>query len=327
MRYRTLGQTGLGVSEVGIGAFPLSGEWTRADGSVQRWSGVTDAESIALIHRAEELGVNLIDTAEGYGNGHSEEVVGAALHGARRAKWIVATKVQPNRGQDRDTPDPAAAKERIVSACEESLRRLGMETIDLYQLHAIPHAWASGPVMEALAELRAAGKVRWYGVSTNNRTAIDALREHGPVHVLQIGYNLLERAADELLHWSRQEEIGTLIRVPLAKGWLTGKYFDPSVTLPEEDVRYERFTRPEARAEMRKLPQLAFLGEGRGRTMVQAALRFVLDHPGVSCVIAGAKTRAQIHENTAASGIPPLAADELRRALAIAETIRTPGWT
>ena len=326
MRYRDFGNTGLRVSEIGIGAFPLSGAWKRADGSTQSWSGATDDESVALIHRAEELGVNVIDSAEGYGNGHSEEVVGAALRGARRDKWIVATKVQPNAGLDRDQPDPQAARKRVLDACEGSLKRLGMETIDVYQLHAIPHPWAMEPVMQALEELRQAGKVRFYGVSTNDRAAVEALMQHGPIHLLQIGYNLLERQASELLHWSKEQGMGTLIRVPLAKGWLTGKYFDPQVTLPEEDVRYERFSDPRSQEAMRQLPQLAFLGEKPGRTMVQAALRFTLDHPGTSCVIAGAKTRQQIHENTATAGIPPLGEDETARAVEIAAGIWTPGW-
>src|SRR5436190_6615812 len=127
MKYRTLGQTGLRVSEIAIGAFPLSGRWTNADGSVQAWSGGSDEESVALIHRAEEVGINLIDTAEGYGNGHSEEVVGRALAGARRDRWVIATKVQPNAGLDRGTPDPARARARIMEAAEDSLRRLGTD--------------------------------------------------------------------------------------------------------------------------------------------------------------------------------------------------------
>ncbi len=101
--------TGLKVSEMGLGAFPIAGLWQRGDGSRFGWTGTDDGESIALIHRAEELGVNLIDTAEGYGDGHSEEVTGSALRG-RRERWIVATKVQPNQGIDREQPDEAAVR-------------------------------------------------------------------------------------------------------------------------------------------------------------------------------------------------------------------------
>jgi len=211
MRYREFGATGLKVSEIGIGAYPISGLQTRPDGSKTGWTGVEDRESVALIHRAEELGVNLIDSAEGYGAGHSESVVGEALQGARRQKWIVATKVQPNQGLDKEKADEAAAKRRILEACEASLKRLRMEAIDLYQLHAIPHAWASETVMGALAQLKQEGKVRFYGISTNDQAAIERLRSFGPVEVLQIGYNLLERSADALLTWAQRERTEAIL--------------------------------------------------------------------------------------------------------------------
>jgi len=326
MHYRTLGQTGLQVSEVGLGAMPFGGMVTQADGTQFGWSGTDDQELIALVHRSEACGVNLLDTAEAYGNGHGEAVVGEALQG-RRDKWIIATKVRPNQGIDADTPDEAAVRQRITEACEQSLHRLQTDYIDLYQLHAIPYPWAMPVAMETLAHLRAAGKIRWYGISTNNREAIDQLRAYGPLHVLQIGFNLLERQAEALLHWARAEQIGTLIRVPLAKGMLTGKYSGPqAVAMPPGDHRYERFQRPGTVDGLQKLPQLGFL-QTPTRSMVQAALRFVLDHPGVSSVIAGAKTRQQIEENIAASALPALAPDERASALAIAETIGTPGWS
>jgi aryl-alcohol dehydrogenase-like predicted oxidoreductase len=181
--------------------------------------------------------------------------------------------------------------------------------------------------MATLAHLRRAGKIRWYGISTNNREAIDQLRTYGPLHVLQIGYNMLERQADALLHWAHAEQIGTLIRVPLAKGMLTGKYSGALArAMPPGDHRYERFQRPITRDGLQKLPQLGFL-QTPSRSMVQAALRFVLDHPGVSSVIAGAKSRQQIEENIGASTMPALTPDERAKAMAIADTIGTPGWS
>jgi myo-inositol catabolism protein IolS len=325
MQYRSLGQTGLRVSAVGLGAYPISGMQQRQDGTRTGWTGTDDHESIALLHRGEELGVNLVDSAEMYGEGHSETLIGAALKG-RRDKWIIATKVRPNQGIDPAAHDAAAVQRWITTACEQSLKRLQTDAIDLYQLHQIPYAWAMPMVMETLARLQTAGKVRWYGISTNDRTAIDNLRAFGPIHVLQIGYNLLERSADELLHWAKEEQIGTLIRVPLAKGMLTGKYFGAgAATLAAEDLRYTRFQRPESVDALQKLPQLSFLQTPQ-RTMTQAALRFVLDHPGVSCVIAGAKNRHQLEENAAAADMPALSAAEVARALPIADTIQTPGW-
>jgi aryl-alcohol dehydrogenase-like predicted oxidoreductase len=157
MRYRTLGQTGLQVSEVGLGAMPFGGMVTQADGTQFGWSGTDDQELIGLVHRSEELGVNLLDTAEAYGNGHGEAVVGEALQG-RRDKWIIATKVRPNQGIDADTPDEAAVRKRITEACEGSLQRLRTSYIDIYQLHAIPYSWAMATAMDTLAHLRQAGK-------------------------------------------------------------------------------------------------------------------------------------------------------------------------
>ena len=325
MHYRPLGQTVLQVSEVGLGAMPLGGMVTQADGTQFGWSGTEDRESIALIHRSEEFGINLLDTAAAYGNGHGEAVVGEALEG-RRDKWVVATKVNPNHGLAADTEDTRAARTRLTEACAQSLHRLRTDYIDIYQLHAIPYPWAMPAVMETLAQLQAAGQIRWYGISTNNREAIDRLRTYGPLHVLQIGYNMLERQAEDLLHWARSENIGTLIRVPLAKGMLTGKYSGPqAVAMPPGDHRYERFQRPVTVDGLQKLPQLGFL-QTPTRSLVQAALRFVLDHPGVSSVIAGAKNRQQIAENTAATDLPALSPEERARALSIADTIGTPDW-
>lgn len=326
MHYRTLGQTGLQVSEVGLGAMPFGGMVTQADGTRFGWTGTEDQELIALVHRAQEMGVNLLDTAEAYGNGHGESVVGEALQG-RRDHWIIATKVRPNQGIDEATPNETAVRQRLTAACEQSLQRLRTDYIDVYQLHAIPYAWAMPIVMDSLARLQQAGKIRWYGISTNNREAIDQLRTYGPLHVLQIGYNMLECQADSLLHWARAENIGTLIRVPLAKGMLTGKYSGPeAVAMPPGDHRYDRFHLAVTMDGLQKLPQLGFL-QTPNRSMVQAAIRFVLDHPGVSSVIAGAKTRQQIAENTSTSMLPALTLIERERALAIAATIGTPGWS
>ena len=325
MNYRKLGNTGLQVSEIGLGAYPISGMVHRSDGTDFGWTGTDDRESVDLIHRSEDLGINLIDTAEVYGDGHSEVLIGKALAG-RRDNWVIATKVQPNRGIDPDASDEQAVRRRIIDACEASLRRMQIEAIDVYQLHAVPYPWAMPMVMETLAQLRAEGKVKWYGISTNDRDAIDQLRIFGPLHVLQVGYNLLERSADALLHWAKDEGIGTLIRVPLAKGMLSGKYFgDNAVSLSDNDLRFERFNRPETVDGLSRLPQLSFLATPE-RSMVQASLRFVLDHPGVSCVIAGAKNRRQIEENATASDLPALSETELTKALPIADTIQTPGW-
>ena len=323
MRYRQLGASGVRVSEVGIGAFPLSGYSTDAEGRRVGWSGASDAQAVALIHRAEELGINLVDSAESYGNGHSEAVVGSALRG-RRDKWLIATKVTTNLGLEAAMPNLAeAARRRIRSAAEGSLRRLACDYVDVYQLHALPLPGAESAVMEELMALKRRGLIRLIGVSSNEAAAIRRLAALGDVDVLQVGYNLVERQGSATLDYARDVGMGTLIRVPLAKGMLSGKYFT-NWELPAADVRHERFSRPDTAAAFRRLPELAFLA--RGRTMPQAALRFTLDHAGTSCVIAGAKTVAQIEENAAAAEVPALSAAELRRALPLVEGLTVPNW-
>ena len=323
MRYRVLGASGTRVSEIGIGAFPLSGYTEDADGRRTGWSGSSDAQAVALIHRAEELGINLIDSAESYGNGHSEEVVGRALRG-RRERWLIATKVTTNQGLSAGMADlEAAVRRRIHGAAEASLRRLGSDYIDVYQLHALPLAGAEATVMQALMELKQRGLVRLIGVSSNDVAAIRGLAALGDVDVLQVGYNLIERQGAATLDYARGAGMGTLIRVPLAKGMLSGKYFS-NWELPADDVRHERFSRADAEHAFRRLPELAFLAEGR--TMPQAALRFTLDHAGTSCVIAGAKTVAQIEENAAAADVPALSGAELQRAFPIVEGLSVPNW-
>ncbi|MDE0026803.1 MAG: aldo/keto reductase [Spirochaetaceae bacterium] len=323
MRYRQLGASGVRVSEVGIGAFPLSGYSTDAEGRRVGWSGASDAQAVALIHRAEELGINLVDSAESYGNGHSEAVVGSALRG-RRAKWLIATKVTTNLGLEAAMPNLAeAARRRIRSAAEGSLRRLACDYIDVYQLHALPLSGAESAVMEELMALKRRGLIRLIGVSNNEVAAIRRLAALSDVDVLQVGYNLVERQGADTLDYARGAGMGTLIRVPLAKGMLSGKYFT-NWELPADDVRHERFSRADTAAAFRRLPELAFLA--RGRTMPQAALRFTLDHAGTSCVIAGAKTVAQIEENAAAADVAPLTAAELRRALPLVDGLTVPNW-
>ena len=323
MRYRLLGASGTRVSEIGIGAFPLSGYTEDADGRRTGWSGSSDAQAVALIHRAEELGINLIDSAESYGNGHSEEVVGRALHG-RRDRWLIATKVSTNLGLSAGMADLAgAARRRIHAAAEASRRRLDSDVIDVYQLHALPVPGAEAAVMEALMELKRRGVVRLVGISSNDVAAIRRLAALGDVDVLQVGYNLIERQGAATLDYARDAGMGTLIRVPLAKGMLSGKYFT-NWEVPGDDVRHERFSQADTVRTFRRLPELAFLAEGR--TMPQAALRFTLDHPGTSCVIAGAKTVAQIEENAAAAEVPALSGAELQRALPIVEGLSVPNW-
>jgi aryl-alcohol dehydrogenase-like predicted oxidoreductase len=278
------------------------------------WTGTTDEESIATVHRAEEMGVNLLDTAEGYGQGHSEEVLGKALKDGRRDRFVIATKVRPIT----DDGNEDKARQRILEACEGSLRRLQTDHIDVYQLHAVPHEDTMPVVMDTLAELKAQGKIRWFGISINDTDAIRKLLALGDLATVQVSYNILSRSGEEALQLAKDENLGSLIRSPLSSGALSGKYFDAQ-DLDDADRRLERFSSEKSAAAFGKLSELLFLTEGGRRTMVQAALRFVLDTVGVTCVIPGAKSRQQLEDNAGAMDLRPLSEDERARAIEIAD--------
>jgi aryl-alcohol dehydrogenase-like predicted oxidoreductase len=311
MEYRIFGKTGLKVSTVGVGCWQMGGV---VDG--KGWPGTTDDESIATIHRAQDLGVNLLDTAPTYGDGHSEEVVGKALKG-RRDRFILATKARPIT----DDPDEDKARQCILDLIEGSLRRLQTDYIDVYQLHAVPHENTMPIVMETLADLKAQGKIRWYGISTNEVDAIRKLLTLGDLATVQVGYNILSRSGEEALRLAAAENLGALIRVPLASGALSGKYYNTVPKLEQEDKRLEQFTSDGMVARFKELPRLLFLTEDGKRSMVQAALRFILDTVGVTAVIPGTKDRNQLEESVGAAEVPPLTAEERAQAIAIADEV------
>lgn len=312
MEYRVLGKTGLKVSTVGVGCWQMGG----LAGADSGWTGTTDEESIATIHQAKEIGINLLDTAEGYGRGHSEEVIGRAVKGIRDA-FVIASKVRPIT----DEANEDKARQRILEACEGSLKRLQTDWIDVYQLHAVPHEATMPVVMATLAELKTQGKIRWFGISINDTDAIQKLLTLGDLATVQVGYNLLSRSGEAALKLAKEENLGALIRVPLASGALSGKYFNTRPSLDEKDRRQERFTSDKAVRSFERLSALQFLTTGGRRTMVQAALRFILDTDGVTSVIPGAKNRAQLADNAGAMDVPPLSVAERARAIEIADSV------
>jgi len=312
MEYRILGKTGLEVSTVGVGCWQMGG----LAGSDSGWTGTTDAESIATIHLAKEIGINLLDTAEGYGKGHSEELIGEATQGVRD-HFVIATKVRPITND----PNAEKAKQRIIDACEGSLKRLRTDRIDVYQLHAIPEESTMPIVMDTLAELKKQGKIRWFGISTDDATAIEKLLALGDLATVQARYNIRDHSGESALQLAQKENLGTFIRGPLDSGALSGKYFNIRPELDTKDRRLDRFTSDKAVRTFEKLSELLFLTEGTSRTMVQAALRFILDTEGVTAVIPGAKSRKQLEENAGAMSVPSLTPDERARALEIANSV------
>jgi aryl-alcohol dehydrogenase-like predicted oxidoreductase len=285
-----LGRSGLRVFPVGLGMWQAGGPAWGDD--------VKDELCVAAMVRARELGVNLIDTAEVYGGGHSEEVVGRALETMGREGVVVATKVAGSH----------LRYDHVIRACEGSLRRLGVDRIDLYQIHW-PDPWDQVPLretMKALETLLREGKIRAIGVSNFAVRDLEEARSHlstVDVAANQVQYSLLHREPEaEILPYCARERIAVLAWSPLAKGLLTGKY-GPGRPVPTDRVREgdSRF-RDDNLAEVAKLLRvLEGIGEARGKSIPQVALNWLLGHPGV-VPIPGAKRPEQAEENAGAAG-------------------------
>lgn len=311
MQWRKIGNTGVQVSIVGIGAWQMGGLDT-ADGVGHGWGDVDDQRSIRIIHRAEELGVNLIDSADIYGNGHSEQVIGRALQG-RRDRWVIATKgglvKDPHkRGQYFD-----GSPEHIREACQASLQRLRTDYIDFYQLHGMPEDKDVDDTMNELSKLRDEGKVRFYGISTGDPDHVRRLQTAGPVDIVQIAFSLLYRPEHTALTYCAEQGIGTFIRTPLSWGAAFGRYAtEQPPTFEFGDVRHEVDPQVLAAEHARGLT-FSFLWESTSRSPAQAALRFVLDQPGVTAVIPGTKKLEHLEDNVGAADVPWLTQEELQR--------------
>ena len=303
MEYRKLGNTGIEVSEIGFGAWAIGGD---------AWGPVEDAASIAAMERALDLGITFIDTADVYGDGHSEELVARVLKG-RRDRVVVSTK-GGLMGHHRDPQREAVydRPEKVREALENSLRRLGTDYVDVY----FDHIWwdkheETEAFIAALAQLKAEGKARAVGVSTDNFEYVKHFNRDGGLDVVQLEYSILNRKAErDILPYLQQHGIGAVVRGPLQKGLLTGK-FAPESTFPEGDVRHAWPNEPWFQDGLRKVERLRVL-EGEGQGLGQLALRFVLSHPAVSVAIPGGKTPEQVDANAAASVRPLLSAEELR---------------
>jgi len=309
MRTRRLGKTGLEVSEIGFGGWAVGGNtWGNSYGDTD------DADSRAAIRRALELGVTLFDTADVYGHGHSEALLGEVLSEWQGPPPVVVTKGGINFYRKDDTLEPDWTPLALAHAVQQSLARLRRETLDVFLLMNPPvQDLDRFRVWETLDALRRAGKIRFYGVSVAEpEDGVWLLKNRLPLDVLEVGYSLFyQGATTELLPLARRRKVGVLAREPLANGFLAGKY-GPDALFPEGDIRAA--LPPEYVAAMAETSaRLDFLRRNGARTAAQAALRFVLDDAVVSCVVAGAKTAAQVEENVGAADAPPVDAEERAR--------------
>lgn len=301
MRYRAFGKLGWKFSEIGFGAWAIGGDM---------WGQQDDTASILALHKALDLGVNFIDTAQGYGKGHSEELIGKVLKD-RKEKMFVATKVPPKPGHPWPPPEDANPDEifpasYIIEECEKSLKRLQRDYIDIYQFHTWATAFnVEGEWSEAMATLKQQGKIRAAGVSVPDKTpdnVIGALAL-GTIDSVQVIYNIFEQyPLCNLFPVAEKLGIGIIVRVPFDEGALTGKY-SASTQFQEGDVRRHYFRGKNLAAVVHRVEEIRKFKDQKHPTILLAeyALRFCLSHSAVHTVIPGTRSVHQAEMNVAAS--------------------------
>lgn len=294
MQYRTLGRTGVQVSSLVLGAMNFG--WL---------GGATRDEATAIVDVALEAGVNLIDTADMYGQGASEEVVGKAIAG-RRDDIVLATKASMPMGEERN--HRGGSRRWLVTALDDSLRRLGVDHVDLYQIHRWDPSVSDEETLSALTDLQRAGKIRYFGSSTFPAYRIVqaqwAAREHrlGRYVTEQPNYSILQRGIEShVLPVTQEYGLGVLVWSPLASGWLSGAIrADRAMTTNRATLMPHRFdtTVPANQAKLAAVEQLADIADQAGLTLIQLALGFTSAHPAVTSAIIGPRTldhlRAQL---------------------------------
>jgi aryl-alcohol dehydrogenase-like predicted oxidoreductase len=296
MQYRTLGRTGLQVSEIGFGAWGIG---------KSNWLGAEDEESLRALNKAIDLGLNFIDTALGYGNGHSERLVGQVVK-ARSEHVYVATKVPP---KNRQWPARAGVPahdafpaDYVIERAEESLRNLGMETVDVLQFHVWSPEWlGQGDWLEAVQRLKEQGKIRYFGVSINDHQPDSALGlvESGHADTVQVIYNVFDQSPeDRLFPACLKHNVGVIVRVPLDEGGLTGNV-TPDTTFPVSDFRNSYFSGDRKREVFEHVQRIITDLGITQEQLPEIALRFVLSHPAVSTIIPGMRTVRHVERNCA----------------------------
>jgi len=293
MQHRTLGNSDLNITPVGYGAWAIGGSgWQFA------WGSQDDNDSIAAIHRALELGVNWIDTAAVYGLGHSEEVVARALKSWAGPRPYIFTKCT-RRWDERGQLQTILRGNSIRQEVEASLRRLNVDTIDLYQIHWPPNP--DSPELEegwsTMADLKREGKVRWIGVSNFNVQQLRRAQAIAPVSSLQPRYSLLHRELEtEVLPYCQREGIGVIIYSPMASGLLTGAMTRERISkLPADDWRkgHADFNEPNLSRNLALVDLLQQIATRHGRTAGEVAIAWTLQNPAVTGAIVGARSAKQ----------------------------------
>lgn len=291
----TLGRTDLKVSRICFGCWQMARN--------QFWPTVDEQAMNAAVHRALDAGVNFFDTADAYGDGFAEELLGRFLKGVPRDRFVLADKVYHHWLGGPGSPRVGdLSYDYLVWECEQSLRRLGLEHIDLYLAHTFDVMTHPQETTRAFEKLKKDGKIRFYGVSNYNVEQLRSFRAFGSYDTLQPRYNLLDREAeDELFPYCMANRIGVMTYSSLQYGLLTGKFKGNEVF---EDVRANSpfFKGDEFIKNVEKVNRLRPIAQGLGKTITQLSLRAILEHPAVSCAIAGIKNTGYIEEAAGAMG-------------------------
>jgi len=315
MHYRKLGNTDITVSEIGFGAWAIGGA-AEASGTPLGWGKTSDDESLATIRRARELGVTFFDTADSYGFGRSESLLGIVLSRVRH-EVVIATKAGVARDSDGRLRKDFSS-EHLSHAIDGSLKRLRTDYIDLYQLHnPTLDDLRRDDLHEALGRLQEAGKIRYWGVSISTPEEGLEIVRNGWGYALQVLYNVLNQApAETLFPLAKEKGYGIIARVPLASGLLSGKFRTDSV-FGGEDVRQNFLTPKRLEEVIPRIDEAKSIIGGTARSLAEGALRFVLANDAVSSVIPGAKNVRQVEMNASADEvrIPQEIVDKLRARL------------
>lgn len=313
---RTLGRSGMKVSPLGLGCWAIGGPMIY-NGMADGWGDVDDAESIKAIHKALELGINFLDTADAYGVGHSEEVIGKAIAG-KRDQVIISTKFghfgnETTKILHGVNVTPAY----IEKACEASLKRLHTDYIDVYLLHEWNIRMAEvDPILDTLDRLVAKGKIRTYGWSTHLVAGAMIFAERVNCSVIEHDLNVFNDAP-QMIKFCEDKNLASVNRSPLAMGFLSGKFTEKSL-LPEDDVRgaghswvpYFRNGKP-APEFLKKLEAVKDILTSKGRTPAQGALAWIWGKSNCTIPIPGFKTVKQVEENAKAMDFGPLTQNQI----------------
>lgn len=301
MQYRTLGGTGYEVSEIGFGAWGIG---------KSMWIGAQDPASLRALHEAVDRGVNFIDTALAYGDGHSEQLVGRLVR-ERGERIYVATKVPPRNKiwPAHGTLREVFPRDYILGSAETSLRNLGVERIDILQLHVWDPSWlGEDEWSEALAGLQAQGKIAHFGVSVNDHDPASVLElvVSGKIDTIQLIYNIFDQVPeDRLFPRCLEKRVGVIARVPFDEGALTGQIM-PQTKFARRDWRNFYFRGDRKQQVFERVEKLRALLGSEAQSLPELALKFCLHHQGVGTVIAGMRTSEHVRQNVAVSGQPPL---------------------